>query len=472
MSVTVENLDKNMAKLTIEVSAEDFEKAIQKAYLKQKSQIAIPGFRKGKVPRQIIEKLYGAQVFFEEAANNAIEEAYPKAAEESELKILTRPEIDVVQIEKGLPFIFTALVAVYPEVELGDYKGIEVPINKIEVTDEEVDADLKREQEKNARVITVDDRPAKMGDTVVLDYKGTIDGVEFEGGSAENHSLVLGSNQFIPGFEVQLVGVNAGEEKDVEVRFPEDYHAEDLKGKDAVFHCTIHRIETKEIPELDDEFAQDVSEFDTFEEYKEDVKKKIVERKEKQAENSRRQAALAKVAKQAKIELPEMLIREHAQKMAEDFANRVQQQGIDINQYLQIMGMTPDAFMNHNYDQAQTELRNSFTLAKIAELENLEATDERVEEELENAAKMYGISVEDYKSYIPENYADDMKADLKLQMALELLGENAVETEAATKEAEEAMKSEAEEAVKAVAEEAAEEPAEAEAEPEEKKEEE
>jgi len=447
MSVNVENLEKNMAKLTIEVAAEDFEKAIQGAYMKQKNQIAIPGFRKGKVPRQIIEKMYGPQVFFEDAANSLIESEYPKAAEESGLKILTRPEIDIEQIEKGKPFIFTALVAVFPEVELGEYKGVEVPISKIEVSDEDINAELRREQEKNARVITVDDRPAQMGDTVVIDYKGTIDGVEFAGGSAENHSLVLGSNSFIPGFEVQLVGVNAGEEKDVEVTFPEDYHAEELKGKAAVFHCTVHRIETKEIPELDDEFAQDVSEFDTFEEYREDVKKKITERKEKQAANSRRQAALAKVAESAKIELPEMLIREQAQKMTEEFVNRMQQQGIDINQYLQMTGMTPDSLMNMNYDQAQTELRNSFTLSKIAEAENLEATDERVEKEIEDMAKMYGISVEDYKSYIPENYADDMKEELKLQMALEFLGDNAVETEAATKEAEEAAKAEAEKVV-------------------------
>jgi len=447
MSVNVENLEKNMAKLTIEVAAEDFEKAIQGAYMKQKNQIAIPGFRKGKVPRQIIEKMYGPQVFFEDAANSLIESEYPKAAEESGLKILTRPEIDIEQIEKGKPFIFTALVAVFPEVELGEYKGVEVPISKIEVSDEDINAELRREQEKNARVITVDDRPAQMGDTVVIDYKGTIDGVEFAGGSAENHSLVLGSNSFIPGFEVQLVGVNAGEEKDVEVTFPEDYHAEELKGKAAVFHCTVHRIETKEIPELDDEFAQDVSEFDTFEEYREDVKKKITERKEKQAANSRRQAALAKVAESAKIELPEMLIREQAQKMTEEFVNRMQQQGIDINQYLQMTGMTPDSLMNMNYDQAQTELRNSFTLSKIAEAENLEATDERVEKEIEDMAKMYGISVEDYKSYIPENYADDMKEELKLQMALEFLGDNAVETEAATKAAEEAAKAEAEKVV-------------------------
>ena len=447
MSVNVENLEKNMAKLTIEVAAEDFEKAIQGAYMKQKNQIAIPGFRKGKVPRQIIEKMYGPQVFFEDAANSLIESEYPKAADESGLKILTRPEIDIEQIEKGKPFIFTALVAVFPEVELGEYKGIEVPINKIEVSDDDINAELKREQEKNARVITVDDRPAQMGDTVVIDYKGTIDGVEFAGGSAENHSLVLGSNSFIPGFEVQLVGVNAGEEKDVEVTFPEDYHAEELKGKPAVFHCTVHRIETKEIPELDDEFAQDVSEFDTFEEYREDVKKKITERKEKQAAQSRRQAALTKAAESAKIELPEVLIREQAQKMTEEFVNRVQQQGIDINQYLQMTGMTPDNLMNMNYDQAQIELRNSFTLSKIAEIENLEVTDERVEKEIEDMAKMYGISVEDYKSYIPENYADDMKEELKLQMALEFLGDNAVETEAATKEAEEAVKAEAEKVV-------------------------
>lgn len=444
MSVKVEHLEKNMAKLTIEVSLEDFDKAVQSVYLKQKNQISIPGFRKGKVPRQIIERMYGAQIFFEDAANEMIEAEYPKAAEESGLRIVSRPVIGVEQIEKGKPFIFTAQVAVYPEIEVGDYKGVEVPISNIEVTDAEIDAELKREQEKNSRIITVDDRPAKMGDTVVIDYKGTIDGVEFEGGSAENHSLELGSNQFIPGFEVQLVGMSVDEEKDIEVTFPEDYHAEELKGKPAVFHCVLHRIETKELPELDDDFAQDVSEFDTFEEYKESVKSKLLENKERSAKNVKRQAAVEKVADAAKLELPEILIRDHAERLTEDFAQRIQGQGIDFNQYMQIMGMTPEQMIQQNMMQAERDLKNSFTLEKVAELENIEVSDERVEQELEEMAKAYGIDVEQYKSFLPENYADDMKNELKLSLAADLIGEAAVETEAATKEAEEATKAQAE----------------------------
>ncbi len=444
MSVKVENLGKNMAKLIVEVALEDFDKAVQKVYLKQKNQIAIPGFRKGKVPRQIIEKMYGAHVFFEDAANETIEAEYPKAAEESGLRIVSRPVIGVEQIEKGKPFIFTAEVAVYPEIEVGEYKGVEVPINVIEVSDEEIEAELKKEQEKNSRVITIDDRPAAMGDTVVFDYKGTIDGEEFEGGSAENHSLVLGSGQFIPGFEDQLVGMSVDEEKDINVTFPENYHAEELKGKPAVFHCVLHRIENKELPELDDEFAQDVSEFDTFEEYRESIKAKLLENKEKSAKGARRQAAVEKVADAAKLELPEILIRDHAERLTEDFAQRIQSQGIDFNQYLQIVGMTPEQLIQQNMAQSERDLKNSFTLEKVAELENIEVTDERVDQELEDMAKAYGIDVEQYKSYLPENYAEDMKNEIKLSMAADLIGDAAVETEAATKAAEEAVKAQAE----------------------------
>ncbi len=454
MSVKVENLEKNLAKLTIEVAPEEFDKAVQQVYLKQKGQIAIPGFRKGKVPRQIIERMYGAQIFFEDAANDVIQQEYPKAAEESGLRILTNPVIDVEQIEKGKPFIFTAQVAVYPEVELGEYKGMEVPINDLTVTDEELEAELKKEQEKNSRIITIDERPAQMGDTVVFDYTGTINGEEFEGGSAKNHSLELGSHQFIPGFEEQLCGMSTDEEKDVEVTFPEDYHAEELKGKPAVFHCVMHRIENKELPELDDEFAQDVSEFDTFEEYKEDLKKKLAERKEEAAKSARRQAAVEKAADAAKMELPELLIRDHAEKITENFAQRIQQQGIDFNQYLQIVGMTPEMMIRQNMAQAERELKNSFMLSKVAEVENIEVDDARVEQELEDMAKAYGIEVEQYKSFLPENYAEEMKEEIKLGMAADLIGEAAVETEAATKEAEEAMKKAAEEAVEEAAKEA------------------
>ena len=453
MSVKAENLDKNMVKLTIEVSEEEFDKAIQNAYNKQKSQISIPGFRKGKVPRQMIEKMYGPQVFYEDAANEVMEAEYPKAVEESGLQIISRPNIDIVQVEKGKPFIFTAEVAVFPEVTLGEYKGIEVPINEIKVTDEEVEAELKREQEKNSRTITVD-RPAENGDTVVLDYVGTIDGNAFDGGSAEDYSLKLGSNSFIPGFEDQLVGTKAEEEKDVTVTFPEDYHAEDLKGKEAVFHCTIHRVETVELPELDDEFAQDVSEFDTFAEYKDSIVKKLTEKKENTAKDMKRQAAVDKAVANATIEISDYTIRDHAQTISENFMHRLQQQGIAPEQYFKIMGMTPQQLVEQNIAQAETELKNTFFLTEVAKVENLEATDERVEQELEDMAKAYGIEVEKYKSFLPENYAEEMKEELKLQMAAELIGEAAVETEAAT-EAAKAAEEAAASAAKADAEEKA-----------------
>ncbi len=454
MSVKAENLDKNMVKLTIEVSEEEFDKAIQSVYNKQKNQIAIPGFRKGKVPRQMIERMYGPQVFYEDAANEIMEAEYPKAAEESGLKIISRPNIGIEQIEKGKPFIFTAEVAVFPEVVLGEYKGIEVPINDIKVTDEEIEAEIKKEQEKNSRTITVD-RPAENGDTVVLDYVGSVDGEVFDGGSAEDYSLKLGSKTFIPGFEDQLVGTKAEEEKDVVVTFPEDYNAEDLKGKEAVFHCTIHRVETVELPELDDEFAQDISEFDTFAEYKDSIVKKLTEKKENTAKEMKRQAAVEKAADNAKIEISDYTIRDHAQTISENFIQRLQQQGIQPEQYFQIMGMTPQQLVEQNIAQAEKELRNTFFLTEVAKAENVEVSDERVEQELEDMAKAYGIEVEKYKSFLPENYAEEMKEELKLQKAAELIGDAAVETEAATKAAKAAAEAAKEEAKKTEADEKA-----------------
>lgn len=451
MSVQVENLEKSTAKLTIGVPAEELDKAIQSAYLKQKKQFAIPGFRKGKVPRQLIEKMYGPEVFYEEAANILLQENYPKAAEESGLKILTHPSIEITQIEKGKEFIFTAEVGVRPEVELGQYKGIEVPIQNLEVTEEELERELKAEQEKNSRTITVDDRPAQMGDTVILDYEGKVDGEAFAGGSATDHSLTLGSGSFIPGFEEQLVGVFADEEKDVVVTFPENYHAEDLQGKEAVFHCTVHRIEMKELPELDDDFAQDVSEFDTLDEYKEDLKKTIRGRKEKVAKSERINFALEKAVENAKMELSDLLVEDQVDNMFQNTANQFRMQGMDMQQYLMIMNQTEAQAKESMKPQAIQQLRSQFVLEKIAEVENLEVTDEVLDEKMAEMAKTYGMEVEKLKEIYTGDYLEQYKEELKNQLAAELIGDNAVETEAATKEAEEKAAKQAEEAVKQAA---------------------
>lgn len=448
MSVQVENLEKSTAKLTVEVPAEELDKAIQQAYMKQKKNFSMPGFRKGKVPKQLIEKMYGPEVFYEDAANFLLQANYPEAAKESELKIITRPVIDVTQIEKGKDFIFTAEVGVYPEVELGQYKGVEIPIQNTEVTEADIEAELKAEQEKNSRTVTVDDRPAQMGDTVVIDFLGEIDGVPFEGGEGKDHSLELGSGQFIPGFEEQLVGTKADEKKDVAVKFPEEYHAEDLKGKEAVFHCTVHRIEKKELPELDDDFAQDVSEFDTLDEYKEDLKKSIAERKEKQAKEARINLALEKAADNAKMELSDILVDEQVDNMFENMANRFKAQGMDMQQYLMIMGQTEEQAKEPMRPQALRQLRTQFVLDKIAEVENLEATDEKVEEKLAEMAKAYNMELDKLKEIFSDDYMEQFKSEMKSELAAELVGENAVETEAATKAAEEALKENIEEVAK------------------------
>ncbi len=436
MSVQIEKLEKNTAKMTIEVPAADFDKAIQEAYNKRKKEFSVPGFRKGKVPKQMIEKMFGVEVFYEDAANIVLSENYPKSAEESGLKILSRPEIDVTQIEKGKDFIYTAVVAVYPEFEMGSYKGIEVPIQNREVTDEDIERELNTELEKNSRTITVEDRPAQMGDICNINYAGTVDGVAFDGGTAEGHDLELGSNTFIPGFEEQLVGVSTGEEKDVNVTFPEEYHAEDLKGKAAVFHCKVNRIQAKELPELDDDFAQDVSEFDTLEEYKEDLKKQIAERKEKNAETVRINIALDYLVKNTVIDLPDILIEEQAETIFNNYANNFASQGMSMDQYLSIMGQTADEAKNMMKPQAEQQLKVQFILEKVAELENIEASEEQVDEKLSEMAKAYGMELERLKEIFSEDYLEQFKIEMKTELASKVIGENAVETEAATKAAE------------------------------------
>lgn len=443
MSVTVENLEKSMAKLTVEVSAEEFEKAMQQAYMRQKKDISIPGFRKGKVPRVMIEKMYGPGVFYEDAANIVMPGAYEEAAKESGLDITSSPEIDVTQIEKGKSFIFTATVALRPEVVLGDYKGVEVPRTDVTVTDEDVEKELKQEQEKNSRQVTLDDEAAENGDTVTMDYVGTIDGEAFEGGTADAADLTLGSGTFIPGFEEQLVGVKAGETKEVKVTFPEDYHAEELKGKDAVFTCNIIKISRKELPELNDEFAQDVSEFDTLDEYKEDLRKQIQTRKENVAKQNRRDNAVSRAARNATIEIPEAMLNTRAEQSVNNFARQLASQGMSLDQYMQFTGSNMEMMREQVKPQTEIQIRNELVLDEVAKAENIEVTDDEILAEVEEMAKAYGMDFEKMKEVLTDEEKENFRKDLAARKAMDLIADAAVEVDmpeeeaAADKEAEE-----------------------------------
>ncbi|MCI8859914.1 MAG: trigger factor [Lachnospiraceae bacterium] len=427
MSVQVENLEKNMAKLTIEVPAEELEKAIQAAYVKEKGKISIPGFRKGKVPRAMIEKMYGPGIFFEDAANTLISQEYPKAVEESGLDVVSRPEIDITQIEKGKPFIFTAEVAVKPEVTLGTYMGVQVTKEDIFVTDEELDAEIDKERESNARMITVEDRPVADGDTAVIDYEGFVDGEAFEGGKAENQPLVIGSHSFIDNFEEQLIGKNAGEEVVVNVTFPEEYHAPELAGKPAVFHVKINEIKSKELPDLDDEFAQDVSEFDTLAEYRESVKEKIQKRKENEAEHKREEEAIQKIVEDSQMEIPEAMINTQARSMVDDFANRIAQQGLSMEQYMQFTGMTVEQMLEQMKPDALKRIQNSLVLEAIAKDQDIQISEEEIEEELGKMAQMYGMPVDELKKLVGDSEKDSIKLDLSIQKAVKLVMEHVTE---------------------------------------------
>lgn len=427
MSLQVEKLEKNMAKLTIEVPADDLEKALQSAYMKQKNKINMPGFRKGKVPRQMIEKMYGAEIFYDDAANELIPKAYSDAYEECELNIVSRPDINVVQIEKGKPFIFTADVATKPEVTLGEYKGLEVDKISTRVTQKEVDAKIQEEAEKNARTVAVEDRPVQDGDEVILDFEGFVDGVAFEGGKGENYPLTIGSNSFIPGFEEQLVGAEAGKEIDVNVTFPEDYHAEELKGKEAVFKCTVHEIKAKELPEIDDEFAAEVSEFDTLEEYKADVKAKIKDEKAAEGKTKKEDQVVEQAVKNAEMEIPKAMIETQVRQMADDFAQRIQSQGLSMEQYFQFTGMTAEKMLEELRPQAIKRIETRLVLEAIAKAENIEISDEKIDEELAKMAESYKMEVDKLKEFMGENEKKQMKEDIAVQEAVTLITEAAVE---------------------------------------------
>ena len=425
MSLQVEKMEKNMAKLTIEVSAEEFEKAVQNAYLRSRGKITIPGFRKGKAPRVMIEKMYGAGIFFEDAANALIQAEYPKAVDESGLEIVSQPEIDVVQIEKGKAFIFTAEVAVKPEVTLGEYKGLEVEVTPADVTEEEIAAELKREQENNSRTIDVDDRAVADGDMVTLDFEGFVDGVAFEGGKGTDYPLTIGSNSFIPGFEEQLVGAEIGVEKEVNVTFPENYHANDLAGKAAVFKCTVKAIKVKELPELDDEFAKDVSEFDTLDAYKADIEKKLKERKEAVAKREREDKAVDAVIENAQMDIPEAMIQNQIQQLMQDFIRRMQAQGLSIDQYYQFTGLDNAKIQEQMRPQALKRIQSRLVLEKIAETENIQISDEKFEEELKAMADMYKMEVEKLKEVMGDYEKEQIKKDMAVQEAVTLVAESA-----------------------------------------------
>lgn len=427
MSLQVEKLEKNMAKLTIEVPAEKLEKAIQHAYQKNKNKINVPGFRKGKVPRQMIEKMYGPEIFYDDAANELIPDAYAKAADECELELVSRPVIDIVQIAKGQPFIFTAEVAVKPEVTLGAYKGIEVEKVDVTATEEEINAEIDKERESNSRTITVEDRAVQDGDMTVIDFEGFVDGVAFEGGKGTDYPLTIGSGAFIPGFEEQLVGAELGKEVEVNVSFPEEYHAKELAGKPAVFKCTVKEIKVKELPELDDDFAQDVSEFDTLEEYKADVKKKVEEKKAAQAKSAKEDAVIEKIIEGAQMELPEAMVKTQAEHLVDDFAQRLQMQGMSFDQYMQFTGSTVDAMVEQMKPQATKRIQSRLVLEAVAKAENIEIGEDEIEAEIGRMAEAYKMEVEKLKELITEEEKTNMKEDLAIQKAVDLVVEAAVE---------------------------------------------
>lgn len=428
MSLQVERLEHNMAKLTIEVPAEEVEKALQVAYLKERGKISLPGFRKGRVPRQMIEKMYGPEVFYDEAANRMISEAYAKAYDECELELVSQPKIEITQLEKGKEFIFTAEVAVKPEVKLGEYKGLKVDKVSTRVTQKEVDEEIDKERERNARTIDVTDRAVQDKDQITLDFEGFVDGVAFEGGKASDYPLTIGSGAFIPGFEDQLIGANIDEEKEINVTFPEEYQAKELAGKAAVFKCTVHSIKAKELPELDDEFVSDVSEkSETVDAYKAEVKAKIKERKENEGKQKREDQSVEQAVANAEMDIPEAMISFQSRQMVDDFARRIMQQGMTMEQYFQFTGLSEEKMMEEFKPEAEKRIRTRLTLEAIVAAENIEVSEERLDEELQKMADSYKMEVDKLKEYMGENEKKQMKEDIAIQEAVTLIANAAVE---------------------------------------------
>lgn len=434
MSLQVEKLEHNMAKLTIEVAAEELEKAIESAYQKSKNKISIPGFRKGKAPRRMIEQMYGREIFYEDAANILIPDAYEKELEECAEEVVSSPKVDVVQIEAGKPFIFTAEVALKPEVTLGKYKGVKVSKADTDVSEEEVSAEIDREREKNSRTVDVTDRPVQKGDIATIDFEGFVDGVAFEGGKGKDYPLTIGSGAFIPGFEDALIGAETGKETEVNVTFPEDYQAAELAGKAAVFKCTVKKLQEKLLPELDDEFVEEVSEeSDTVDEYKEEVKKKLAARKEADAKNAKEDAVIEAVIAEAEMDIPEAMIDTQQRQMVQDYAERLQAQGISMEQYMQFTGMTVQTLMEQVKPQALKRIQSRLVLEAVAAAEKMEASEEDFEEEVKSMAEAYKMEADKAKELLGENGKKQVMQDLCVRKAVEFLVENAKEDKPAAK---------------------------------------
>ncbi|MCM1288256.1 MAG: trigger factor [Clostridium sp.] len=427
MSLSVEKLEGSMAKLTITVPASEFTKAITEAYNKNKNKFSVPGFRKGKVPQAYIEKMYGPSIFYEDAANKLINEYYPKEVADCEEEIVSRPEIDVEQIEKGKDFIFTAMVATKPEIKIGEYKGIEIEKIDSEVTDDEVMAEILKTQKENSRSIPIEDRPAAMDDEVTINYEGFMDDVAFEGGKGENHKLTLGSHSFIDTFEDQIVGKNIGDKFDVNVTFPEEYHAPELAGKPAVFKVELLGINAIELPELDDEFAEEVSSFDTFEEYKTDVRKILEVKKEREVKNKKQEAVLAKIAEATEMEIPEPMTQYNQEQMFEEFGQNLMYQGINMDQYLALMGTTKEQMLEQIKPDAIKRIKNGLILEAVVDAENITATDEEYEEELKTMAEAYQMEIDKLKEIVGDNEKESIKKDIAVKKALALLSDNCKE---------------------------------------------
>ncbi len=427
MSVQVEKKENNMAVLTIEVDEKTVEAALDTAYRKMKKDINVPGFRKGKVPRAMVEKMYGPEVFYQDAVNEMIPDAYDKALEECGEEIVSRPEVDVVQIEKGKPFIFTAAVALKPPVKLGKYKGVTIEKVDAEVSDEDVEEALKKEQENNARTIPVDARPVEDGDIIDLDFEGFVDGEAFEGGKGENYSLTIGSGTFIPGFEDQLIGAEPEKELEVNVTFPENYQAKELAGKPAIFKCTVHGIKVRELPELDDEFAKEVSEFDTLEEYRADIRKNLTEAKEKEAKEEKESRVIAEIVKDADMELPEAMVDTQTEQMLDEFAQRMYYQGLSMDQYYQFTGNTRERMLEQTRPQAEERIKARLVLEAVAKAEGIEVSDEDFDKEIEEMASLYHMEADKIKQDMSDRTKKEIREDILVKKAAEFAVENAKE---------------------------------------------